>query len=233
MLRPHTVIIPVLTILLTAAACAEHDGAGQTSGEKIGKAVARIVDYQSARPLLWSTLYRDGGETLYCGQRFGERKAKNINIEHVFPMSWVTWHLQCGQREDCRRTSDKFNLIEADLHNLWPALKNINKARRSYPFGLIKGEKHLVHGCDFELDERGRVVEPRTQARGEIARSMFYMADEYGLEIRKRLGKVLKRWNREDTVSAQEQRRNDLIEKIQGNRNAYIDDPNLADRLRF
>jgi deoxyribonuclease-1 len=148
-------------------------------------------------------------------------------------MSWVAWHLKCGKREDCRQHSDAFNRIESDLHNLWPSRAAVNKARRSHPFGIIKGENHVFKGCDFELDEHRRLVEPRPEARGEIARSMFYMASTYGLEIRDRLGNTLKRWNKEDPVSDEERRRNDAIERIQGNRNPYIDAPSLADALRF
>ena len=227
MLRLHTVSVLVLATVLSAAACAEHDGSGASGSGK------RIVDYHDARPLLWGTVYAGGGETLYCGRKFGTRKSADINIEHVFPMSWVAWHLQCGKRRECRRASARFNLVEADLHNLWPSLITINKARRSHPFAMIEGEKHLLRGCDFEVDERHRVVEPRVQARGKIARSMFYMANEYGLKIRSRLARTLKRWNREHRVGVHEQQRNDVIEKIQGNRNLYIDNSRIADKQDF
>jgi deoxyribonuclease-1 len=62
---------------------------------------------------------------------------------------------------------------------------------------------------------------------------MFYMRDTYGLVIYRRLGDRLKQWNREDPVSAFERQRNDAIEKIQGNRNKYIDHPELADTIEF
>ena len=227
MLRPHTVPGVILAIALIASACAEHDGQEVSGLDK------RIVDYESARPLLWGVVYANGGETLYCGRKFAAHKSRNINIEHVFPMSWVAWHLQCGKRRACRSSSEEFNRIEADLHNLWPSLIDINKARRSHPFGLIKGEAHLRRDCDFEVDERRRVVEPRERARGKIARSMFYMANEYGLKIRPGLAKTLKRWNREHPVGTNEQRRNQIIEEIQGNRNPYIDNPRLADPQKF
>ena len=214
----------MLATLLASSACAEHDG---SQGNK------RITDYKSARPLMWGTLYAAGGETLYCGRRFGKHKGREINIEHVFPMSWAAWHFKCGKRKECRRSSDEFNLVEADMHNLWPSLADVNEARRSHPFAIIKGERHLYPACDFELDRRRKVVEPRPQVRGEIARSMFYMANEYGLKIRSRLGKTLVRWHRDDPVSDEEKRRNDVIEKIQGNRNPYIDHPKQADKMRF
>lgn len=216
--------ITALCVLVATSACAEHTEVPKRQ---------RIADYKVALDLMWGKLYAEGGETLYCAQGFGRNKGSRINVEHVFPMSWVAWHLKCGKREECRRKNPEFNRIEADLHNLWPSLKDVNKARRSHPFGVIKGEKHHFKNCDFELDERRRLVEPRPEARGEIARSMFYMASEYGLEIRDRLGKTLLRWNRDDPVSDEERRRNDVIEKIQGNRNPYIDDPSRANGLRF
>jgi deoxyribonuclease-1 len=215
-------LILAAVFLLAGTACAEHDGNGQ-----------RIADYKSALPLMWGKLYAEGGETLYCARGFGKKKGRRINVEHVFPMSWVAWTLKCGKRDECRDSSEQFNRIEADLHNLWPSRVDVNKARRSYPFGTVKGEKRTFKGCDFELDENNRVVEPRPAARGEIARSMFYMAQEYRLEIRARQGRTLQRWNRDDPPSDEERRRNDLIERIQGNRNPFIDDPNRADELRF
>lgn len=224
MIDRRRLLILAAGALVSAAASAEHDG--PRPGE-------RIAQYQQALPVMWGKLYANGGETLYCGVRFGRNKGKRINVEHVFPMSWVTWHLKCGKRSQCRDRSARFNRIEADLHNLWPSRKDVNKARRSHPFAIIKGEEHAFRGCDFEVDPRRKLVEPRPQARGEIARSMFYMAGEYGLEIRSRLGRTLKRWNRDDPVSAEERRRNDLIEKLQGNRNPFIDDPERAERLRF
>jgi deoxyribonuclease-1 len=118
MLRPHT----LLTLVLAAASLGEAravDGFG-----------ASISDYQQARRVFWRELYAGGGETLYCETRFGSRKGKSLNVEHVLPMSWVARHLRCGERDECRRDSALFNRIEADLHNLWPALTKVNKARR-------------------------------------------------------------------------------------------------------
>jgi len=39
------------------------------------------------------------------------------------------------------------------------------------------------------------------------------------------------RWNREHPPTADELRRNDLVEKYQGNRNPFVDDPSLAERI--
>jgi deoxyribonuclease-1 len=62
---------------------------------------------------------------------------------------------------------------------------------------------------------------------------MFYMHDRYGIRLHRRMGKLLKQWNRQDPPDGVERKRNDSIEKIQGNRNRFIDLPSAADRLRF
>jgi deoxyribonuclease-1 len=193
----------------------------------------KVQDYETARRLLWSKVYSDGGETLYCGERFGPRKGREINVEHVLPMSWATRFLKCGSRNECRKSSSRFNQIEGDLHNLYPSLASINKARSSFPYGEISGERRNYGKCDFELDARGKLVEPRARARGEIARAMFYMKAEYGIAIRPRLGKLLYKWHRQDPPDKIEEHRNVIIEKLQGNRNAFIDNPELADDLKF
>jgi len=192
-----------------------------------------IADYREALELFWSELYVDGGETLYCGRRFGRGRHDGINVEHVLPMSWVMNELCCDDRDGCRRRSRRFNTIEADLHNLYPSLIEVNKARGSFPFGDIKGENHEFPGCDFEVDQRRRRVEPRPASRGEVARSMLYMHESYDIPLFTRLGITLKRWSRSDPPSAEERRRNDLIGALQGNRNRFIDDPRAVDELWF
>jgi deoxyribonuclease-1 len=193
----------------------------------------QIKDYEAARHLFWSVLYSKGGETLYCGQPFSTRHRRGVNIEHVFPMSWATRTLNCGRRKQCRETNLRFNRLEADLHNLYPARTDINDTRASFRFGDVGGERRDFGRCDFEIDERRRVVEPRPASRGEIARAMFYMHTEYGMKIFARLGRTLQRWHRQDPPSKHEQYRNDVIERLQGTRNPYIDRPDRANELRF
>ncbi len=192
-----------------------------------------IEDYRSARRLFWSVLYKQGGETLYCGSTLGNRKGPRTNVEHIFPMSWATKELKCGTRKQCRRRSAQFNRLEGDLHNLFPALASINDARANFRFGEIPGEKRRFRSCDFEINQRARVAEPRPKARGEIARAMFYMRDEYRLPIFSKLGRLLQKWHRKDPPSMVEKNRNGIIEKLQGTRNKYIDQPELASKLRF
>ncbi len=188
-----------------------------------GNTAQPILTYEEARPLFWRELYPDGGETFYCQRRFGPGYNEGINIEHVFPMSWVAWKLNCGKRQQCRETSDEFNLIEADLHNLYPARADINKIRASHQFAIIRGERREYGDCDFEIDDRRRLIEPRPEIRGDIARAMLYMADRYDLYLKKNLRRLLFEWHEQDPADDIERQRNEKIYTIQGNRNHWIE----------
>jgi len=71
----------------------------------------QLSSYQKAIRFFWRELYATGGKTLYSQQRFGPSKPEWINIEHVFPMSWVVKSLNCRDRRNCRRYSDVFNFM--------------------------------------------------------------------------------------------------------------------------
>jgi deoxyribonuclease-1 len=203
---------------LVLAGCSEQYGAD-----------AEESNYQQARAVFWRNLYPTNGETLYCRQHFDTEQREGVNIEHVFPMAWATKALECGTRKQCRVRSSMFNTIEADLHNLFPARSDVNKQRGAFRFGEISGESRAFgQRCDFEVDHRSRVVEPPLVARGDIARAMFYMAYQYrdqNLVIFKKQARLLHQWHQSDPPDQSERRRNDIIEKLQGRRNPFIDAP--------
>jgi deoxyribonuclease-1 len=196
---------------------------------------ASPVDYQTIRPLFWSQLYANGGQSLYCGQRFSGSSHRGLNVEHVFPMSWATKALRCGARKQCRGRSEMFNRIEADLHNLYPSRTDVNQDRSSFRFAIIPGEARVYgQNCDFEVDQRDRVVEPAPMVRGDIARSMFYMAYEYrdqGLKIFSKQAKLLASWHKADPPDDLERKRNAQIRQLQGNQNLFIAVPQELSRL--
>lgn len=179
-------------------------------------------NYLDTIPVFWRTLYPDGGHSLYCGTRFAPRD-RRYNVEHVYPMSWVARALRCGDRQACRRNSQRFNQIESDMHNMFAARKDLNRERGSYPFREIRGEKRVEKGCDLEIDHRARVVEPRPAVRGDIARAMLYIADRYDMKIYERQRRMLLAWHRADPPDDAERRRNRLIAARQGRGNHWIE----------
>jgi len=182
----------------------------------------------------WNDLYANGGWSLYCGYRFDHAveltDGRLFVIEQIYPVSWMLKHVNCESRRQCRLDKkSRFTRMEADMHNLYPVWQDADVARRDTAFGMIEGEDWRYENCDFE--RYLGITEPRPIARGNIARSIFYMHTQYGVPIEKKMLNELKRWNRLDPPSNQEMLRNNLIEELQGNRNLYIDNPTMAEQI--
>lgn len=221
-------------ILLGLALLTACDQSQPLVTDKTGIQGSPLKDYETARKVFWRDVYSGEVTSLYCGERFSSRKRRGYNVEHVFPMSWAAKSLKCGKRKQCRKRSAQFNLIEADMHNLYPARSDVNHERSSYRFGLVGGERRQFGRCDFEVDYRSRVAEPAMSVRGDVARAMFYMALRYkdqGLKLFDKQARLLLTWHESDPPNQEERRRNKAIFKIQNNRNPFIDDPELLSDL--
>lgn len=195
---------------------------------QVGNRTVHLDSYNDALWVLWNKVYPGQAASLYCGKQFntqrgGKVSQQGINAEHVFPMDWAVNTLKCGTRKACRRKLKLFRLIEADLHNIYPSLIKLNSERMSFPFGEIKGEKRQFgESCDFEVDRKRRIVEPRNAVRGDIARAMLYMSYQYDLPLFEKTKKRLIAWHKQDAPSKEEKRRAKIIEQIQGRENPFI-----------
>jgi len=171
-----------------------------------------------------------------CGYKYRKNKnrANRIEWEHIVP-AWHFGHqLKCwqnGGRMTCRQTNAKFRQMEADMHNLVPAIGEINGDRSNYRYGMIEGEERLYGKVDIEIDFSKRRVEPRPKILGDIARTYFYMRDEYGLQISKTQEKLFIAWNNLDPVTEWEKKRNQIIKSLQGNENPYITNYQIMKQL--
>ncbi len=89
--------------------------------------------------------------------------------------------LSCSSRRACQQNVPRFNRMEADLHNLFPSRSGTNRARSKRSFGEVANEpREFGTTCDFEVDTVNDVAEPPPDARGDVARAIFYMHQEYG-----------------------------------------------------
>ena len=112
----------------------------------------------------------------YEPRKTKDKRYQRIEWEHVMPASWLGRQRQCwqdGGRKNCRATDIQFNKMETEMINLVPAIGEINRDRSNYKFGLIEKEKRQYGLCDFEVDNKQRIVEPREDIRGDIARIMY------------------------------------------------------------
>ncbi|MCI4668850.1 MAG: endonuclease [Bacteroidia bacterium] len=143
-----------------------------------------------------------------------EAQAMKFNTEHVWPQSLF----------------DKKLPMKSDLHHIFPTDAEANNRRSNYPFGEIGQIKWEKMGSRLGNDQ---VFLPKEEARGKIARAMFYIAVRYEnfKDYLKGQEEILLQWHREYPPDEMEKLRNEKVFEIQGNRNPFIDYPQLAERI--
>ncbi|WMP16110.1 endonuclease [Thiothrix lacustris] len=163
-----------------------------------------------------------------CGYvpRKDANRAKRIEWEHIVP-AWVFGHqLQCwqqGRRKQCSATNAAFRQMEADMHNLVPAIGELNGDRSNFRYQMISGEPRAYGSkVNIEIDFQQRTAEPPDNVWGDAARASLYMHDRYGIALGDAQEKLFRAWNNLDPVDVWEQQRNRLITQLQGNDNPYV-----------
>ncbi len=165
-----------------------------------------------------------------CGYqvRKQEIRASRIEWEHVVP-AWQFGHqLQCwqkGGRKLCSKSDKVFRHMEADLHNLTPAIGEVNGDRSNFNFSQWNGSSGVSYGqCQMQVDFKQRKAMPPEQARGAIARTYLYMSSEHGFKLSSAQTKLMQAWNKTYPVNAWECERDKRIYQIQGNHNSFVYD---------
>ncbi|WP_415061546.1 endonuclease I family protein [Bdellovibrio sp.] len=201
----------------------------------------RAIGYDAARVFLMGKYYLVPSGTgyairdVYCDKDLTSRDFRGqgpspgkvpdnrvINIEHTWPQSRFT-----------RKFSKEAQ--KSDLHHLFPTDSEVNAIRGNNLFGEVT--KDLVElkcsASRFGIGSAGSddVFEPPQDHKGNVARALFYFSIRYDVAIDPREESVLRKWNREDPVDADEVRRNNEIFKVQGNRNPFVDFPELAEKI--
>jgi endonuclease I len=199
------------------------------------------LGYNEARRTMYSFIDKDTDNMVtgvYSGfkQRARDTTFLNpINAEHTIPQSWF----------------NEKSPMRSDLHHLFPTHKNVNSTRSDSPFDEIDDnltEKWITAGDPGlkiirdniptdKIDSFSEVIgneafEPREDHKGNLARAVYYFYTMYPhvagdiSNIAKK--EVLFQWHQDDPVDAAEKERNNRIEERQGNRNPYIDHPELV-----
>ncbi len=206
---------------------------------------ADVLDYGSGTGHTWEGFYStdrmDNGQVVdrYSNdiRYFGKSGSviSGMNIEHSFPKSW--WE---GTQ----------NQAYKDLYNLMPCEQKINSSKSNYPMGKVTSVK-TDNGCTRigTGNEGYQLWEPADKWKGDFARGYMYMATAYqqfswsgtqALQIlqqgsyptlRKWAYTLYMEWARKDAVDALEVERNNAVSRIQGNRNPFVDFPNLMEYI--
>lgn len=189
----------------------------------------QLSDPKAAVQLFWSQLYGQGGSTLYCGKEFTEESGQ-LKASAIYSSKQLKSALRCVTDRQCGIMNPRYVYMASDLHNLYPALTRVELVRRNAQFGDLDDSvpsKFDDIGCDMKTSFQ--LVEPRDEAKGNVARAIFYMHVEYNLPI---VGQVqmYKKWHQMDPPDAEEKARNDKIASLQGTRNRFIDNPELVEQ---
>ncbi|XP_078165965.1 uncharacterized protein LOC144560598 [Carex rostrata] len=166
-------------------------------------------------------------------------KPEGWNREHLWPRSY-------GLQKGSART---------DLHNIRPADVNVNSARGNKYYGECNTTstrclRPATREAASDTESDHHKWAPPTQVRGDIARSLMYMAICYGfnesdgtpyLQLsnspslgRHEMGLLssLLKWNELDPPSKSEKIRNERVcSKFQHNRNPFIDHPEFVNLI--
>lgn len=138
-----------------------------------------------------------------------------------------------------------------DVHNLKPADGGLNSLRSNYEYDDLGTGGSAVNyngsATGNRYDGPQGLFEPRDAVKGDLARIILYMdlryegeGSEPNLSVTNSLNNggltfavksTLLQWHFQDTVDAFERRRNDVIDSMQGNRNPFIDHPELVHYL--
>lgn len=162
-----------------------------------------------------------------------------MNREHSLPKSW--W----GGNTDIP--------AYVDLYHLYPAEAAANRAKSNYPLGeIVAGTtasfNNGVSAVGTGVNSGGAkyVFEPANEYKGDFARTYFYMVTAYQNmnwvttwqvkngaypSLQDWAIDLLLKWHRADPVSQKELDRNEQVNIVQGNRNPFIDDPELAEYI--
>ena len=193
--------------------------------------------------LRWWEMYSNNIYVIKNNQSaFQSFSGYKMQREHAIPKSW--W----------KKNNDvEYTPAYSDLWNLYPSDGEANMAKSNYPFAPVRSATF-----DNGLTKVGPPVsgyggsapmafEPGDEYKGDFARTIFYMAtvyDElpwvYGWmfmpnstwpTLRDWAYNMLLQWARQDPVSQKEIDRNNAVERKQGNRNPFIDFPELAEYI--
>jgi len=208
--------------------------------------VSNPLGYNGARDQMYSSIDKVNGQIIgvYTGYTITSNNRtdafnKGINTEHVWPQGLF----------------DKNEPMRGDIHHIFPTRIEANSARSNYPFDEIpdnqtdkwfylSNESNGIPSSNIDLYselDNGRAFEPREDFKGNVARAIFYFWSVYqnravvkdDVSFFNGMKDVLYDWHKHDPVDEMEWNRSLGAEQVQGNKNPFVHDSTLVDRVYF
>lgn len=207
---------------------------------------AKVLEYGSGDQCTWWGFYvTDVTDDGYCIDRYSPRNSwqkygrrgssiSGMNIEHSFAQSW--WG-----KTNCN--------LKKDLFNIMPCESKINSSKGNRGMGIVTKVTNTNGATKVGSGANGLSLwEPADEWKGDFARGYMYIVTAYEDYANKWQSEgsnslynntypTLKewaytlyiQWAKADKPNALEIKRNNDVAKIQGNRNPYVDFPNLME----
>jgi len=165
-------------------------------------------------------------------------RANRIEWEHLIPAEnfgrqfscWRDGNTKCVNnkakaykgRKCCEKVNDQYRIMQADMHNLFPAVGELNGDRKNFKFDFEVGKRGQYGACEFNVDFKAKRVRVKEDLRGVIARDYLYFNKQYGMKLSKQELQKYTAWDKKYPPTAWEIERNKRITKVQGNSNPFI-----------
>lgn len=144
-------------------------------------------------------------------------QSQNFNTEHTWPQSLF----------------NSADPMVSDLNHLFPTDDAANGSRGNQAFGVATMPYVNDNvNAPSHLGANGR-YEPRNPQKGRTARAMIYFVTRYQnySSFFTSHQSTLRQWAKQFPVNQVDRKRNDDVFAAQGNRNPYVDYPQLLDRI--
>lgn len=194
--------------------------------------------YQTDRRSDNQVVDRYSNERRYFSGNSGNA-VSGMNKEHGIPKSW--WGGSTAG-------------VGSDLHHVMPSDTEANSRKSNFGMGVVTSQTWSNGSIKVGRGQAGnngtvQLWEPADQWKGDFARIYFYivtcyeqlsMVQQQGAntmqtttypKLQPWASQLYLQWARQDPVSDIERQRNEIVYKIQGNRNPFIDYPSLAEYI--
>ena len=229
-MKIKTILAALLLCSSTVSMAVEDFATAKRELPKIYKTLNKegfaLTSFYCGCPLSLNNRNKFSVDLKACGYevRKQAKRASRIEYEHIMPAWEFGNQLACwrdGGRKNCGKNSN-FERMEGDLHNLVPAIGEVNGDRSNFQYSQWNQKPYQYGQCEMIIDFKNKLANPPMRSRGQIASAYLYMADTYNIRLSNQQRRLYEVWNNQYAPDAFECRRNELITKIQGNANPYI-----------
>lgn len=226
--------------------CAMSSSALKDSLETLmTETITKTYSYQSL-PGYWSRTDAAKGldDALYFYSDVSCKEGAAFSREHVWPKSHGTFY-ESGAGSDLHHLRPEDNEVNTTRNNY--TFGNVRGELWLYRTKSFAGKDVLWYNPDTTRNGCHGLVEVADNVKGDVARILLYVYTAYdqpnlytdtastgsgneysdGRRVIESLDTLLS-WCESDPVDEWEMQRNDLVQELQGNRNVFIDYPELA-----